>query len=265
MPNIVIEDFAQQKSLSAHWQCFNRGGGALAFTDQGLRFTNPATTSAAYTNAQVDDYQDLTRRYFWWQPPLTLTVRARFSHSAGVLSGTAGFGFWNDPFMMTGRRRPALPRVVWFFYSSPPSNMKLDLNTPGHGWKAGTLDAIRWPFFALLPTAPIAVPLMNIERLYQTFWPIGQRAIGVSEAPVPVAMTEWHTYDLDWQKQRVRFGVDGQTILDCRTSPCGPLGFVMWLDNQYMVVTPWGTFGAGLVAEPNGQWMEVSNLKIESR
>lgn len=265
MPNVVIEDFAQQKSLSAHWQRFNRGGGALAFTGQGLRFINPATTAAVYTNAQIDDYQDLIRRHFGWQPPLTLTVRARFSHPAGVLRGTAGFGFWNDPFMMTGRRRPALPRVVWFFYSSPPSNMKLDLNTSGHGWKAGTLDAIRWSFFALLPTAPIAVPLMNIERLYRTFWPIGQRAISVSEAPVSAAMTEWHTYDLDWQKQRVRFGVDGQTILDCRTSPRGPLGFVMWLDNQYMVVTPWGAFSSGLVAEPNDQWMEVSDLKIESR
>ena len=265
MPNVVIDDFARQKSLSAHWQRFNRGGGALLFTDHGLRFINPATTTAAYTNAQIDDYQDLTRRHFWWQPPLTLTVQACFSHEAGVLSGTAGFGFWNDPFMMTGRRRPALPRVVWFFYSSPPSNMKLDLKTPGHGWKAGTLDAIRWPFFALLPTAPIAVPLMNIDRLYRTFWPIGQKAIGVSEATVPVDMTEWHTYEIDWQKQRVRFGVDGQTILDCRTSPRGPLGFVMWLDNQYMVVTPWGAFGAGLVAEPTGQWMEVSSLKIEGR
>ncbi|MCB9076825.1 MAG: hypothetical protein H6631_04485 [Anaerolineaceae bacterium] len=263
MPNIVIEDFAQQKSLSAHWQRFNTGSGSLAFTGQGLRLSNYATTATTYTNAQIDDYQNLSRRHFLWQPPLTLTVRARFSHPAGVLSGTAGFGFWNDPFMMTGRRRPALPRVVWFFYSSPPSNMKLDLGTPGHGWKAGTLDAIRWPFFALLPIAPIAVPLMNIERLYRACWPIGQRAIGVSEALVPVAMTDWHTYDIDWQCHQVRFSVDSQTLLDCRSSPRGPLGFVLWLDNQYMVVTPWGAFGAGLVAEPNEQWMEVSCLKLE--
>jgi hypothetical protein len=191
-----------------------------------------------------------------------LTVRARFSHEANQLSGTAGFGFWNDPFMMTGLRRPALPRAIWFFYSSPPSNMKLDLHTPGPGWKAATLDAIRWPFFALLPTAPLAIPLMNIDILYHTVWPIGQRAIKVSEAMLTANMTEWHTYVIDWQKKTARFRVDGEIILACQTAPRGPLGFVMWLDNQYMVITPWGHFKHGLLEASEKKWMEVDTLEI---
>jgi hypothetical protein len=260
----ILESFPAHNSLPTPWQTFVRGNGVLEPTGETLRFINIDTATGRYTNAQIDDYQGLVRRDFFWRPPLQMTVRARFSHPTGTLKGTAGFGFWNDPFLMTGLRRPALPRAVWFFYSSPPSNMKLDLNTPGFGWKAGTLDAIRWPFFALLPTAPLAIPLMNIGFLYRTLWPIGQRAINVSEAIIPVSMTEWHIYRIDWQKKRVSFTVDGETILDCRTAPAGPLGFVMWLDNQYMVVTPWGTFKYGLLEAPGRQWLEISRVEIES-
>ena len=140
--------------------------------------------------------------------------------------------------------------------------MKLAINTPGYGWKAATLDAIRWPFFALLPTVPLAVPLMNIDWLYRACWPIGQRAIHVSEALVPVDMTGWHTYQIDWQEQRVVFSIDGDPLLNCNTSPRGPLGLVMWLDNQYMVATPWGLFKSGLLDAPGRQWLEVSKLEI---
>jgi hypothetical protein len=245
------------------WNIFIRGSGSLELTGHSLRFVNTDTVSSQYTNAQIDDYQCLSRRQLLWRPPLQMTTRACFSHPAGVLSGTAGFGFWNDPFLMTGMRWPTLPRVVWFFYGSPASNMKLDLHTPGCGWKAATIDALRWPFFALAPLAPLAVPLMNVGFLYRTFWPIGQRAITVSEAAIEVDMTEWHTYVITWQKKAVHFTMDGQTVLDCRTSPHGPLGFVMWLDNQYMVITPWGRLDYGLLDAPGKQWMEINWLEIK--
>jgi hypothetical protein len=240
-----------------------RGGGSLETTGGTLRFVNRDTSRRQYTNAQIDDYQGLSRRGFLWRPPLTLTVRARFSHSGDELRGTAGFGFWNDPFMVTDRRVPALPRAIWFFFASPPSNIKLDLDVPGHGWRAATIDAGRWSFFLLLPTAPLAIPLMNVRRLYRGLWPLGQRAIGVSEAPVGVEMAEWHTYVLEWGVERARFAVDGAQVLDCDTPPRGPLGFVMWLDNQYAVVTPWGRFGHGLLGAPGSQWLEVDRLTIE--
>ena len=259
---VVLDNFPPELALSPPWNTFIKGAGAVEARGQTIRLITSGTVTGHYTDAQIDDYQGLTRRDFLWRPPLRLTVRARFSHPSGALRGTAGFGFWNDPFLMTGRRPPALPRAVWFFYSSPPSNMKLDLDAPGWGWKAATIDAMRWPFFGLLPTAPLAIPLMNIGPLYRAFWPLGQRAINVSEAVVPVEMTEWRLYQLDWSKKSVRFSVEGQPLLDCRTAPKGPLGFVLWLDNQYMVVTPWGKFGYGLLDGPDEQWLEVSRLKI---
>jgi hypothetical protein len=258
---MMKEDFTSD--LSGHWKRYLKGGGSLDLTGHSARFANCDTRSHEYTDAQIDDYQGLARRDFLWRPPLTTTVRARFSHACDELSGTAGFGFWNDPFVMTGRRMPTLPRAIWFFYASSPSNMKLDLHTPGHGWKAATIDVLRWPFFLLLPTAPLAIPLMNLRPLYRTLWPIGQRAIGVSESLLEVAMTDWHTYVLEWTTARARFVVDGKTVLDCDTPPHGPLGFVMWLDNQYAIVSPWGRFGYGLLDAPGEQWMEVETLIIE--
>jgi hypothetical protein len=231
------------------------GGGAW-------RFANAAAEGSRYTNAQIDDTQDRARRAFRWRPPLTLTVDARFSTGSSGLHGTAGFGFWNDPFGMAGARLPALPRAIWFFFASPPSDLKLDLNTPGHGWKAATIDASRPAFKLLALSAPLAVPLMNIGPLYRAAWPLAQRAIGVSEALIGAELAAPHTYVLRWGLHRAHFSVDGVTALDCATPPRGPLGFVMWIDNQAMVVTPWGRFGWRTLPIPQEQWMEITRLEI---
>jgi len=256
-----IKDFTGE--LAPRWRRYVVGAGALEFTGSTLQLISTETTSRGYSDAQIDDYQGLPRRRFPWRPPLRLTVRARFSHPANELRGTAGFGFWNDPFMMTGARVPTLPRAIWFFYGSPPSNMKLDLHTPGHGWKAATIDALRPAALMLAPLAVLAVPLMNLPPLYRSLWPPIQRALNVREAKVEADMTAWHTYVLDWGTERADFRVDGETILESAPAPRGPLGFVMWLDNQYMIVTPWGRLRWGLLDAPGHQWMEVDWLAID--
>jgi hypothetical protein len=261
----VHEDFSAE--LDPRWRRYVVGNGALEPIGDTLRLVYTDASTRRYTDAQIDDYQGLPRRRFLWRPPLRLAVRARFSHPAGDgssgLRGTAGFGFWNDPFLMTGVRTPALPRAIWFFYASPPSNMKLDLHTPGHGWKAATIDALRPTALILAPFAPLAVLLMNLRPLYRTLWPPIQRAVNVEEATVEAEMTEWHTYAIEWGVEQSSFQVDGEMVLANAPSPRGPLGFVMWLDNQYMVVTPWGRFGWGLLDVPGRQWLEVDWLTIE--
>ena len=257
----AYEDFTAEPG--PRWQRYVVGAGALEPTGSTLRFVTAGATSRRYSDAQIDDYQGLPRRRFPWRPPLRLTVRARFSHPAGQLRGTAGFGFWNDPFMMTGARMPTLPRAVWFFYGSPPSNMKLDLHAPGHGWKAITIDALRPVAFLLAPIAPLAVLLMNLRPLYRALWPPIQRALNVREATVEAEMTGWHTYTIEWGTERTHFSIDGGRVLEDAPSLRGPLGFVMWLDNQYMVVTPQGRLGWGLLDVTGRQWMEADRLAIE--
>ncbi len=262
----VHEDFSTR--FERRWRQYIVGNGALEPTGTTLRLVTTDASSQHYSDAQIDDYQGLLRRQFLWHPPLRLTVRARFSHPSahgpsGGLIGTAGFGFWNDPFMMTGARVPTLPRAIWFFYASPPSAMKLDLHCPARGWKAATVDATRTTALLLAPFAPLAVLLMNFRPLYHALWPPIQRAVGVREAMLEIEMTTWHTYSIEWTTEQASFSVDGRMMLQNAPSPQGPLGFVIWLDNQYMVVTPWGRLGWGLLDVPGRQWMEVDWLSIE--
>ncbi len=244
------------------WRIHRCGSAALARIETGLRLVNTPTSGAVYANAQIDDYQGLARSRFPWRPPLTLTVRARFSHESEQLSGTAGFGFWNDPFAMSGSRRLTLPRALWFFFAAPPSNMALAANVPGWGWKAATIDALRWPFAALLPTAPLGMLLVHSQKLYQRLWPIAQAAMAVDEAQVDASMTDWHLYRIIWGEKLTVFQVDGRFVLETRRSPAGPLGLVLWLDNQYMVVTPQGRFAHGLTAKKETQWLEIGEVAV---
>jgi hypothetical protein len=258
--------------LGPHWRRYVVGGGTLEQTASGLRLVTAGADARHYANAQIDDYRGLPRRRFRWRPPLRLSVRARFSHGLGSgspggsagLQGTAGFGFWNDPFLMTGARVPTLPRAIWFFCASQPSDIKLDLHTPGWGWKAATIDALHPRAWLLAPFAPVAVLLMNARPLYRALWPPIQRALKVREARVEAEMTEWHTYVLEWGADQAQFCVDDAVVLAGAPSPPGPLGFVMWVDNQYLVARPWGRFGWGVLEVPGRQWLEVSHFDIES-
>ena len=87
-------------------------------------------------------------------------------------------------------------------------------------------------------------------------------AMGLYRAAVEASMLAWHTYTVEWGTKWAHFFVDGEPVLESAPSPRGPLGFVMWLDNQYMVVTPQGRAGWGLLDVPGRQWMEVDQLAI---
>jgi hypothetical protein len=117
---------------------FVAGTGVVKQDEHGGVLTLPVASSAVYSDAQLQDYAGLARRDYPWRPPLHFSIEARFS--SGV-HGTAGFGFWNNPLSLRGV--PALPRALWFFWASAPSQMELAQGKPGHGWKAATIDAGR--------------------------------------------------------------------------------------------------------------------------
>jgi len=262
----IYETFAGSV-VPPQWHTHVAGSGRLETTGSSLKHVTACATSENYTNAQIDDHQGLSRRSFAWYPPLTLTVRARFSHGAEELHGTAGFGLWNDPLLMTQRRLPALPRAIWFLYASSPSDMKLDSTVPGWGWKAAAIDAMRARALVWAPMAPLLVPLMNFAPAYRSIWPRIQRDLRIREAVIRTDMRRWHTYELRWGTDLSQFrvladGVESSIPLLVAPSPQGPLGFVMWQDNQYLAVTPWGHISWGLLAIPGEQWMEVDHVSI---
>ncbi|MFN8503797.1 hypothetical protein [Kouleothrix sp.] len=244
--------------LGARWRATQVGGGRLALVEEGLRLALVGASAARYADAQIDDYAGMARRDFPWRPPLRLLVRARAS---GPLLGTAGFGFWNNPFSPLGGW-PALPAAIWFFHASPPSDMPLALGVPGYGWKAACIDATTPRALAWSPLAlPVALANQS-ERMRRRVWPRVQRDLRIAEAPIEPPGAEWREYAIEWREDGARFAIDGRTVLATDRAPRGPLGFVAWVDNQWMVATPRGHFGWGLVDVP-GQWMDLGMVSIE--
>lgn len=234
----------------------------------GLTRLQITPTNQGYSNAQLDDYSGRSRSAYLWHRGIYLTLQARFSHPAGQLVGTAGFGFWNAPFGDPAVPYPALPQAVWFFYGSPANNLPLaPLEAagecqPGRGWFANTLDATTGRAWAMAPFA-LPVVLGNQWRTFrQKVWPAVQHGLGISYQPLTTDLTQWHKYELWWEKKGCRFAIDGQLVLQTPHSPRGPLGFVCWVDNQFMVVTPTGRGQAGLEQVNQTQWLEVNHFSL---
>jgi len=256
---MIHDDF--NKALHPAWHITEQGIGQVNHKNNALHLSHPVHDKSAYSNAQLSDYD--TNRQFNLRPPLRLTLTAQAN--TADLRGTAGFGFWNHPFA-PGSSHLDLPQALWFFFASQESNMALAQDVPGNGWKAATFNAKRLPFLGLLPTAPLAMPLMNIPAIYDSLWHIGQRAIGVSETALDSALlAEKHTYTLDWLPHEAIFKVDNDIVLHAKHGITqNPLGFVAWLDNQYAIVSPKGRFGFGFVDVPHAQTLTLHNIHIEA-
>lgn len=249
-----------QPGPADRWRRWLVNQGRLIVGEDALRLVVPMTKPHHYSNAQIDDYAGLPRDQYPWRPPLRMTVRARFGQ---LPLGTAGFGFWNHPFApQTGIG--ALPRAVWFFYASQPTNLPIAYGVPGHGWKAATIDALRPRALRWAPLAPPVVLLNQFPTAYQRVWPLVQRDLQISEAMLdPKLIDTWHDYQIEWRHDGTHFTVDGETVLETTCSPRGPLGFVAWVDNQYAIATPQGRLGWGLIGVEQPQWLDLASIQIE--
>jgi hypothetical protein len=226
---------------------------------------------------------------------VALSLRARLSDSA--LPGTWGFGLWNDPFGFaigfggTARRLPALPNTAWFFHASPENHLSLQPchceelsdeaipsqvqeiasggqktperprnDTPANGFFAGTFRSPRWPSLLLAP-ALLALPFIAIRPLSRLLRRLASRIVRQDGSAVSVDVTQWHEYSIRWQGEVVVFAVDGEEILRTPLAPRGPLGLVLWIDNQYAAWTPEGHVGYGTLENP-AAWLEISDLDM---
>jgi hypothetical protein len=224
----------------------------------------PGGPGGSYRLAQLDDYASLPRSRFLWRPPVRLEVRARVSEAD--LPGTWGFGLWNDPFTAslglagTARRLPALPQAAWFFYASPPNHLALHDTHPAQGLLAATFASWRIPALALAAALPV-LPLLA--------WPLTARWLRramrwfVSEdaARLHLDPTQWHTYRLEWGADAVSFFVDGESGFTTKVAPQGPLGLVLWIDNQYAAFPPDGRLRFGTLANESAE-LELADLVV---
>lgn len=227
------------------------------------RLTLPPT-SAGYADAQIDDYgfHGIRRSHYPWLPGTCLQLRARFSHPPDQLVGTAGFGFWNAPFADPNVRWPALPQAAWFFFASAPTDLPLAPGGPGRGWFAATLDASSGSALAMIPLAPAVLLLNQLNVLRQRMWPGVRRHLKISYAPVSYTTQDWHRYSLSWMPEGCSFLVDDNLVLNTPFTPSGPLGFVCWVDNQYLIATNRGRLAWGTLPTSSVQMLEVDDLNI---
>lgn len=237
-------------------------GGKVTAVADGWQFGLNPTTSG-YADAQIDDYgtREIGRRHgrFEWRPGTKMELRAKFSTEP---VGTAGFGFWNAPMADPTMRRLVLPQAVWFFYGAAPNHLPFAPPNTGHGWFVATLDAGTWTAVSLIPLAPFILLANQIPSVRRRLWPGIQRRLGISAVSIPAKPTEWHSYTLDWQPEGCTFEADNKLILATPKSPRGPLGFVCWLDNQYLVATANGRFQWGTLPIKQAHHLEIARLKI---
>ena len=254
----MIED-RFQGGIAPHWVRFAVGHGRIEEGLDSVRFVVEEAVAGRLSDAQIGDYHTSPRDRLPWTPPLRMEVRARASHLADDLVGTAGFGFWNDPFV-GGGGVAAPPNAVWFFYASPPSEMVLVPGVPGHGWKAAVINGGRMSDLTML----LGNWLLRVPGLNRLLYRLARARVRAGERPLDkVDLTAWHTYALQWLPEAVIFNVDGREVYRAADPPTVPLGFVAWLDNQSAVARPDGEFAFDYLAVPHRQWLEIDYVRIE--
>jgi hypothetical protein len=213
--------------------------------------------------AQLDDYTALRRGAFLWEPSGKITLRARVS--AEKVPGTWGFGLWNDPFAMgvltglKGLRFPALPRAAWFFYASEDSYLSLRDDLPANGWMGMVIQSPDWSPVALALGLPV-LPLLVLPPAVRALRGLARHIILQETAAICVDPTAWHAYELVWSEAGVCMKVDGEAVLDSGLSPGGPLGLVIWIDNQYAATHPSGFLRYGTLASPEPLYLEIGDV-----
>jgi hypothetical protein len=251
----------------------------------GWRLEIPTGLAGFYRLAQLDDYATLPRSRFPLSTPTTLSLRCRVSEPAlapspspfgrGGIPGTWGFGFWNDPFAVSlglqgmARRLPVLPNAAWFFHASEENYLSLTSGVrrtsplPANGFLAQTFSSQHIPS-GLLALGALAVPLLLIRPLSKRIRTDAGKIIREDAKRLEVDITQWHAYKLRWSPLRVEFAIDGENIFETEVSPQGPLGLVIWIDNQFMAWRPDGSLRMGALANPNPARMEIEQLEVKS-
>jgi hypothetical protein len=249
-----------ENGASPYWVRFSVGHADIERMRGLVRFVVDGAEEDQLSDAELDDHRTVPRHKLAWQPPVRLTVRARMSHCSGKIIGTAGFGFWNDPFDWVGNVETP-PNALWFFHASPQSDMSFVRGVRGHGWKAamlngGTADRL---------TMALGNFIFRLPGMSKLVFNIAQtRLVAYERILEDVSLIDWHEYRLDWLSGEAIFFVDGNEVGRALNPPSGPLGFVAWVDNNATTMGPGRIFDFKRIAVQQRQWMEVTRIQIEA-
>jgi len=243
------------------------GGGQVSVDQAGIhRLEIPAGAAGEYRLAQLDDYSHLARKNFPWCAPMSFSISAKISQAQAP--GTWGFGLWNDPFSFSlgvgggVRLLPALPQAAWFFFASKPNSLSLYDELPANGNLSATFRSSGLQPSIIL-AALLSLPSLLSARFCRLVRKASQKFILQSGTHTAFDVTAWHEYLIRWEARNVIFTIDGQSVYKTDISPVGPLGFVLWVDNQYLSVSPERPVSFGSLANPRSVCLEVQNISIQ--
>ena len=244
------------------------GGKVLASAYQDWQLEIPwLPEGKRYVLAQIDDNMHLPRGKFPHQAPISLQLEACVSKED--LTGTWGFGFWNDPFSFglgaggISRLLPVLPNAAWFFYGSNHNYLSLRDDQPASGFHAKIFRSPLLPSLFSLLAIPI-LPLFLCPAAAQFIRRNAKLLVKEAACFLPVRVTDWHTYRVIWHNDMVRFEIDQKDVYTTKLSPLGKMGLVIWIDNQYFRFDPDGKFGFGFSQTPSAQALHIRNLQLSS-
>lgn len=234
------------------------GHAALEPGPTGLRLVLDPTPAGRLSDAELNDLRGHARRALPWRPPLSLEVEAVASHPAEAVVGTAGFGFWNDPFD-AAQGTAAAPNALWFFHASPPAQMPFVPGGAPHGWKAASLNGGDPPE----PLVALGSRLLRVPLLNRALYAVARRAaVRAAETVLTSRLDEVHTYRIEWGRRSADFFVDDVHVLRAPQPPQVPLGFVAWVDNNCAGETGVSDLTWQRLAVPHRQWLEIRRVTI---
>lgn len=82
---------------------------------------------------------------------------------------------------------------------------------------------------------------------------------------MPIDPAQAHHYRLIWEQSQTQFWIDGKLAFHSQVSPSGPLGLVVWIDNQFAAWLPGGQLKYGTLENPEPAWIEITALRINGQ
>lgn len=235
------------------------GGGEIETIPGGWKLSIPKGSAGNYRNAQIDNYNGLSRNQFTIQPGTK--VSARLKASSNNSPGTWGMGIWNDPFGFNiafgGQSRlPILPNAAWFFFPAAQNHLTFsDAQYVSHA-HVGIFSS-KSNFGKLIAMGPLILWRPTARWLRKQF----SKFIREDGASIDIDASKWHEYELAYEKDSIRFRIDGKEIYSTNIAVKAPLGLVIWIDNQYSAWHSNGKMKYGTLASEDF-WLEIKELNI---
>jgi hypothetical protein len=156
---------------------------------------------------------------------------------------------------------PVLPNAAWFFFASPENYLSIRNDHPSSGFLAAAFHSPSTSPLRLVPQLAL-VPLLFFHPWARRIRAKLSQVIDEQSIQLGVDVTQWNYYRLNWRTNKVEFSINSEPVFVSPTSPSGPLGLVIWLDNQYASFKPSGEIKMGVLKSSTPAWMEIEGLEI---